>query len=105
MRRNELQGCLCRVSPIYISGTIYANNPFSDEVQARPGILLLKYPVEGGIVTNWDNMESIWGHTYYNELRVAPEEHSVLITEAPLNPTVPITLPLRFEFSYSPIIG
>jgi actin beta/gamma 1 len=46
----------------------------------------LNYPIERGTVTNWDDMEKIWHQAFYHELRKAPEEHPVLLTEAALNP-------------------
>ena len=59
-----------------------------DEAQSKRGILTLKYPIEHGIVTNWDDMEEVWRLTF-KELGAKAEEHPVLLTEAPLNP-VPI---------------
>jgi len=57
-----------------------------DEAISKMGICSLKYPIAHGIVTSWDDMEKIWFHTFHNELRVEPEEHAVMLTEAPLNP-------------------
>merc|ERR1740121_3330398 len=57
-----------------------------DEAQSKRGALKLQYPIEHGIVINWDDMEKIWHHAFYNKLRIAPEEHAVMLTEAPMNP-------------------
>lgn len=57
-----------------------------DSALIRKGVMKIKYPIEHGIVTNWNEMEKIWHHCFYNELRVLPEDHPVLLTEAPMNP-------------------
>ena len=44
-------------------------------------LLDLKYPIEQGHITNWDDMEQVWYHTFVNELRVNPEDYSVLHTQ------------------------
>ncbi|MHA1686632.1 MAG: actin, cytoplasmic 2 [Candidatus Heimdallarchaeaceae archaeon] len=49
------------------------------------GVLKLVYPVEHGQVQDWDAMERIWHYTFYNDLRVNPNERPVLLTEPPLN--------------------
>jgi len=58
-----------------------------EEANQKRGILELNYPIAAGIVESWDDMEKVWNHTFYNELRVNPSEcGGVLLTEAPRNP-------------------
>ncbi|KAI9445264.1 actin-like protein [Lactarius indigo] len=56
------------------------------KAQEFRGLLKIKYPMEHGIVTDWDDMERIWNWVYAEELGTLSEEHPVLLTEAPLNP-------------------
>ena len=56
------------------------------EAIEKRGVLTLNYPVENGVVKNWDDMTKVWEYTFTNSLRVAPQDHNVLLTEAPMNP-------------------
>jgi centractin len=38
------------------------------------GLLKIKYPMEHGIVTDWDDMERIWSWIYAEELGTLSEE-------------------------------
>lgn len=77
--RYKFQRCMAGIG----EKDVYVGN----EAQRKRGILNLKYPIDNGIVTDWDDMEKIWHHAFYNELKVAPEEHLVLLTETLFNPT------------------
>lgn len=60
-----------------------------DEALKLKGVLELTHPIKTGNVENWEDMEKVWHHCFYNELRIAPSEaEGVLLTEAPRNPKV-----------------
>jgi len=61
---------------------VYVGN----EAHIQRNLLNIKDPFENGNVNNWDDVEKIWHHAFYNEVCVAPEQHSVLITDRPMNP-------------------
>lgn len=57
------------------------------KAEEHRGLLSIKYPMEHGIVTDWNDMEKIWSYIYSkDQLSTFSEEHPVLLTEAPLNP-------------------
>ena len=45
----------------------------------------MNYPIERGVVRDWDDMDSIFQHIF-RELDVNPRDHPVLLTEPPHNP-------------------
>ena len=62
-------------------------NPFDmTKPEKSKGEHALRHPIERGVVTNWDDMESLWQYTFVDLLRIAPAEHAVLLTETPLTP-------------------
>ena len=45
------------------------------------------YPVENGVVKNWEDMEHLWNYTFWDKMEINPKEHKILLTEPPQNPT------------------
>lgn len=56
-----------------------------DDAISRKGMLKLNYPLEHGIVKDWDELEMVWSMVF-NRLNVDLKDHNMLLTEAPFNP-------------------
>jgi len=57
-----------------------------DEAINKLEIMNFSNPIRQGEITDWDKFENLMHHLLYNELKIVPEELSILITEPPLNP-------------------
>lgn len=53
-----------------LEGDVFVGN----RAQEHRGLLKIRYPLEHGIVTDWDDMEKIWQHIYTDELKTLSEE-------------------------------
>lgn len=70
-----------------MTGGLEADILFGKLAEEYRGLLNIVYPMEHGIVNNWNDMEKIWQHLYSkSQLNSNSEEHPVLLTEAPMNP-------------------
>ena len=56
-----------------------------EEAREKCGVVELNYPMQHRTITNWDDMERVWQHAFYNELRLDPEGYPVLLTEPVMN--------------------
>ncbi|KAI9189781.1 Arp2/3 complex subunit, actin nucleation center [Blastocladiella emersonii ATCC 22665] len=58
-----------------------------DEAAAARAMLQMSYPMENGIVRNWEDMELMWDYTFREKLGVDDtRDAKILLTEPPLNP-------------------
>jgi len=57
-----------------------------DEAAKFRTMLQIAYPMDNGIVRNWEDMEALWDYTFSEKLKVDPKECKILLTEPPMNP-------------------
>jgi len=57
-----------------------------DEAQKLRNMLQISYPLENGIIRNWEEIQYVWDYTFFDKLKVNPKECKIMLTEAPMNP-------------------
>lgn len=57
-----------------------------DEASRLRQMLQITYPLDNGIVRNWDDMMHVWNYTFFEKLKVDTKQCKIMLTEAPMNP-------------------
>jgi actin-related protein 2 len=57
-----------------------------DECAKHRAMLETSYPIENGIVKDWEGMIHLWDYTFNERMKIDPTEHNILLTEPPSNP-------------------
>ncbi|KAL9658748.1 hypothetical protein ABK040_005903 [Willaertia magna] len=94
--------------PMICEGLCHKKSCFvGQEALQKKGILELDYPIRKGVIEDWDAMECIWNDLFYNELKIAPEENAILMTDTFLNPKSnrEKMVEILFELFQSPYIN
>ena len=58
---------------------------FGNDIEWMKKDHIVKYPINRGIIQDWDSMEKIWEHVLY-QLHSYPEECNVMLTQPIMNP-------------------
>ena len=66
-------------------GNLIKEYYIGDELEEKRDNFAVKYPMERGIIKDWDIMEKLYDNIFFNKLEVNTSEHNVLITELPYN--------------------
>jgi len=57
-----------------------------DEAQKLRMMLQITYPLDNGIIRNWDDMQYVWDYSFHDKLKINPKDCKIMLTEAPMNP-------------------
>ena len=59
-----------------MAGALEGDVFIGPQAQQYRGLFKINYPLEHGIVTDWDDMERIWQYVYNEELKTVSEDVS-----------------------------
>jgi centractin len=59
-----------------MAGALEGDSFIGKKAQELRGLLKIKYPIQHGIVEDWEDMERIWQYLYSEELKTLSEEVS-----------------------------
>jgi len=57
-----------------------------DEASKLRTMLEVTYPLDNGIVRNWEDAIHVWNYTFFEKLKINPKDTKILLTEPPMNP-------------------
>jgi len=80
-----------------LAGALEGDIFIGPRAQELRGLLKIRYPLEHGIVTDWDDMERIWQYVYTEELKTLSEE---VCTQGPEHNLIPHLFFLPGPYSY-----
>lgn len=57
-----------------------------DEASKLRSMLEITYPLDNGIVRNWEDALHVWNYAFFEKMKINPKNSKVLLTEPPMNP-------------------
>ena len=70
---------------------VFGTDQFTKEIYIgseiqEPSLFKISRPMDKGAVQDWDSMTKVWHYTFFNQLRLQPDEHAIFMTESILAP-------------------
>lgn len=67
-------------------GIVLKDIMVGDEAAKVREFLECTYPLENGIIRDWNDMKILWDYTFLEKMKIDPSSHRILLTEPPSNP-------------------